>query len=232
MGSTSSKKIPQCITLSKRTESNNQNTSQPRYKIKRSTTELPKFGLGVKNLKSAHNRRRSLDENPDIIFEVENISKPVLPAYLSNIDITNITVFFTSSEAIQGKWNYLLNKNRIEFDENSNKTIEKAFITGQNSCKIILNQKEAKIKFLENSLWLPESNDSYKLARESSASERFWWQAADGSYRPLVKKIEEILTYTDGEFPFLLDGEAFHISIHKKKLVELCTGIEHIITLR
>lgn len=168
---------------------------------------------------------RKEQAEPDILFDSEEPNEQVN----QENDFSSIPDFNTHNCSLLGKWVYHLESTEIEFPDNVNQQIERDFVSGQIRCKFDYSGNSAEILFRECLITVTDSQGEkmvYPTTRTAAIKEKFWWIANDGIARPVIKEVEDLVSFTEGVFSYSLDGFGYQINLHKKFLAELHSGLK------
>mmetsp|Transcript_22959 Transcript_22959/g.22688 ORF Transcript_22959/g.22688 Transcript_22959/m.22688 type:complete len:224 (+) Transcript_22959:98-769(+) len=165
------------------------------------------------------------EDAPDILFDAEEPEERQNP---EPQDLSSVPEFYSQTCTLQGKWIYHMESSEIEFPEATSDEIERDFISGNIRSKFNFSGSQAEILFRETLMTVTDPSGEkmiYPISRTAVAKEKYWWYANDQTARPIIKEIEDILSFTEGIFSFTLDGVGYQINLHKKCMVEMRTGL-------
>jgi len=156
----------------------------------------------------------------------------------NQIDLNSLPDFYIETFIAGGFWKFYFESSEIEFEQATQYTIEKDFLLGKADSKFEMNMQETQVNFASSTMKMksstpigPNSETEYKVLRETIEPVKYWWEADDGTSRPLPKEIEVILAETEGVLAYKLNEVPFQVNLKKQALTELGKGLVHQITI-
>jgi hypothetical protein len=126
--------------------------------------------------------------------------------------------FYTTSST-SGVWIYSSEINEIQFPEALQQIIETDFLLGKGFSEFQMEANSCRLSFKESIMTYGES--VFPVCRSKLRQENYGWRADDGTVRPLLKEVEEILAETSGKLSCKIDGAAFTIDLPKRVIVDI-----------
>lgn len=136
--------------------------------------------------------------------------------------------FFTNT-SLSGVWAYSRSEEDCQFSEAIQQTIETDFLTGKTSSEFVMEEKTYMINFKESTL--SSGDEIYPVARIKLREEAYGWMCDDGTIRPLLRDIEEVLQETEGKLKCKINGVAFHIDLPRFSITDIKTKVRREIQL-
>lgn len=136
---------------------------------------------------------------------------------------------FYSTQSSIGVWSYSLESSDSQFPDAVNQEIESAYLTGKSQFEVKIDEASFKIIFKDSIM--SNSDSMYPVLRTELMAQNYGWQADDGTVRPFIKELAEILEVTGGELKCKIDGTPFSISLPRRQLIDLTTKIKRKIIL-
>lgn len=140
----------------------------------------------------------------------------------------NFPEFFTTSSN-NGIWSYSLDTADSEFPESTNQEIESAYLSGKSQIEVKIEDSNYNIKFKESLMFCSEN--VYPVIRTELVPASYGWQVDDGTIRPFIKELADILEVTGGEIKCKIDGAPYSVSLPKRQMIDLTTKIKSKIIL-
>lgn len=136
---------------------------------------------------------------------------------------------FYSTQSNIGVWSFSLESSDSQFPETVNQEIESAYLTGKSQFEVKIEENAFKIIFKDSVM--SNSDSIYPVLRTELMTQNYGWQADDGTVRPFIKELADLLEVTGGELKCKIDGTPFSISLPKRQLIDLTTKIKRKIIL-
>ena len=152
----------------------------------------------------------------------------ILQEEISDCPSSNFPEFFSTS-AQSGVWFYTQSENNIQFPEDLQQKIESDYIQGKVLSEIILEGIECAVVFKEEIMTIGENICT--VGRTKLRTEVYGWKADDGSIRPILGDVEEMLAETQGKLYCKIDGVKYNIDLPKRYILEVANNVKRGIEL-
>jgi hypothetical protein len=148
-------------------------------------------------------------------------------------DVSGLPHYDSDNVTLNGKWQFLDDsQSEVAFDRDTQHRIEIDFVKGMLRSMITLFESPAVITFKDMHVsghkTLPEGKKdhfSFPIKRQHLRREAYGWMSEDGTIRPLVREIEDILNFTTGVYTYGFDDAILTIDLKKKVIIDTKTAL-------
>jgi hypothetical protein len=176
--------------------------------------------------KATQSENLEIIEAPNILaFDPRGAKKDYDVSGLPHYDSKNVT--------LNGKWQFLdASQTEVAFSREIQHKIEIDFIKGLIRSSITLFESPAVLTFkdmhVSGDKVLAEGKKEhycYPVKRQHLRREAYGWMSDDGTVRPIVREIEDILNFTTGVYTYGFDEEILTIDLKKKVIIDTRTAL-------
>ena len=171
-------------------------------------------------------------ENLEII-EAPNILAFDPRGAKKDYDVSGLPHYDSSNVTLNGKWQFLdASQTEVAFDRDTQHRIEIDYVKGQLRSMITLFDSPAIITFKDMHVSghqnLAEGKKDHfclPIKRQHLRREAYGWMSEDGTIRPIVREIEDILNFTTGVYTYGFDEDVLTIDLKKKVIIDSKTAL-------
>ncbi|OMJ87832.1 hypothetical protein SteCoe_10396 [Stentor coeruleus] len=158
----------------------------------------------------------NLEPEPDIVLPEERHHTNSYPTFFTN-------------DSLSGIWVYSKSEEDCQFSDGIQQTIETDFLVGKATSEFVMEGKTYMINFKESTL--TSGDEIYPVVRTKLRKEEYGWMCDDGTIRPLLGNVEEMLQETEGKLKCKINGVAFNIDLPRLLITEIKTKVHREIQL-
>ena len=148
-------------------------------------------------------------------------------------DVSGLPHYDSSNVTLNGKWQFLdASQTEVAFDRDTQHRIEIDYVKGLLRSMITLFDLPAVITFkdmhVSGDKALPEGKKDhfcFPVKRQHLRREAYGWMSEDGTVRPIVREIEDILNFTTGVYTYGFDEDILTIDLKKKVIIDTKTAL-------